>query len=143
MWTTFFILEISVEIVFPFFLYLKLKLARCEFHQYFMHAFCANIFVPKNYKATALLEKSYAKHFCMKNVALKMLMKLTTALFSCFSHFSHTLQVAQFCKLRCPISVYKITKIVLKIPVFVIHNQSYLEHFPWMIRLNLRKQITQ
>jgi len=49
--------------------------------------------------------------------------------------FSHTLQVAQFCKLRCPISVYKITKIVSKIPVFVIHNQSYLEHFPWMIMM--------
>jgi len=47
------------------------------FHHHFTQDFCANIFVPKNYKAKTKLEKSYSKHFLYKKFALKMLMKLT------------------------------------------------------------------
>jgi len=41
---------------------------RWQFHQQFTRAFCINIFVLKDFKAKMLLEKSCAKHNCMKNI---------------------------------------------------------------------------
>jgi hypothetical protein len=49
----------------------------CQFHQYFMRAFYANILLPKSHKAKLKLEKSCVRHFCKKKWH-KMLMKLTT-----------------------------------------------------------------
>jgi len=49
---------------------------RCQFHQHFMNAFCADILAAKNY-AERNLRKSAQFAFVQKLV-LKMLMKLTT-----------------------------------------------------------------
>jgi hypothetical protein len=43
-----------------------------QYHQHFTSSFCTNILVQKNYKGKLeKLEKSFAKHFCMKKARVK------------------------------------------------------------------------
>ncbi len=58
----------------------KNQTTRCQFHQHFTRAFCANIFAPKNYNAKPNQRKAAQFAFVQKFTG-KMLMKLTTDLF--------------------------------------------------------------
>ncbi len=53
---------------------------RSQFHKYFMCTFCANILVPKNFKAKNVTKEKLHKALSYEKFVLKMLMKLTTDL---------------------------------------------------------------
>jgi len=51
---------------------ISLKVFTCsQFHQHITSSFCADIFVPKNYKAKLLLEKNSEKHLSTKKAQVK------------------------------------------------------------------------
>ncbi len=45
--------------------------SRCQFHQHFLLAFCANSFASKCHKSKMQLEKRCVKHFCTNNSLVK------------------------------------------------------------------------